>query len=522
MPPVPFPQSHHGRLYCEAAFKDLENSGCSAEEVSAFQHRVIETFKDCLVESGEDNTSTVFKLSKMLLDSELAKEQALKGKEQALKGKREAEWDARKKSGDAFVCFEQMVFDDDVPLIDRGLLRRDHCAESIWKSLPPAGSLPSPTPTDSMKLRREEGKIYKVHKKEGFFTDVSGRAKDTCRASSFGHIGPLAPSCRNQWKDGIIYSAGKKGGKELTTDEAQMLMYGSVSAAGANSTSLFTDASNFIFAENDFLASADPACIKAPIAPFRSQLENDGRPISALVLARDKDSLRLPGFLLGTYETLDPRIEEHKEQINMALAGLKEAVTSMISLYRKVPCPSCLRGNKFCPEVRQALDKDNQVRWFKFDQTAAGDRVFMKITFSEELKRGQPYPVTADRHPCPNLGFLALRNTNVYVNCLYSKEMIPGLAYDPATPAAVLVPACMDVEGGTRNCMICRRLVTEHVHGEAYYTSESGEDEDVRSSDSGTSLEGGKDRQPLSVSSAASLRDTRETDGGFIGEADGW
>jgi len=369
-------------------------------------------------------------------------------------------------------------------------------------------------------MRRAECKIYNEHKAHGFLTDVSGRPKDCCPAAQFGHIGPLASSCRAQWKPCVIYSAGMKDSRYLTSDEAEMLIYGSTSSAGnENRNSLFTDPSNFILADNDGCWSQDPSYILAPIQPFKDQLETDGRPLSALVLARDSTSLALPGFLAGKYETLDPQIESDRKEIDIALDGLEQALKKLISLYRNEHCASYLKEKKYCPEVRAAFDRAGEFRGFKF--VAAGDRLFMKITFSAGLKRGQPYPSASIWQPCPNLGFLALRNTNAYVNCLYRMGLIPTLPYDDGIRTALLVPVCMDVKEGTRSCSICRRFVSEHVHGEVYYTSESGDDRDSDSSDGDSITIGDKDQLAMSGSSTASLRDTTYMDRSSLVELGG-
>ena len=79
----------------------------------------------------------------------------------------------------------------------------------------------------------------------------------------------------------------------------------------------------------------------------------------------------------------------------------------------------------------------------------------------------------------------------------------------------------MDVKEGTRSCSICRRFVSEHVHGEVYYTSESGDDRDSDSSDGDSITIGDKDQLAMSGSSTASLRDTTYMDRSSLVELGG-
>ena len=536
---VPFPESTHGERYCQAAIDLLRTSGRTTEEIDIFREKITDAFGDSpSISIDATETDAVFKFLRKVLDQLLqaeaaelesnkllksAQEAELRAQEAELRAQeaelraQEAELETKKRTGEAFVCLDHLVFDRDIHLHPPGALPCDHCGELFWNSLPTAGSTRVPTPTNSKKLRQVESKIYHEHKAKGFPVDVSGRSKDCCPGAQFGHIGPLAPSCRNHWIDALIYSAGQRFGRSMTREEAEMLMYGSQSPTGVKDfNSLFTDGTNFVFSDHDGCCEQDPSHILAPIMKFKDQLETDGRSVSALVLARDITSLALPGFLYGKYETLDPRNELDKREIDLAFDALEDGVNRLISLYCPVFCASFLWKKKYCPELRKAIADEGKFRGFRYDQSVAGDRLFMKITFSDALKRGQPYPVAADGHSCPNLAFLALRNAKTYCNYLYKKGLIPRLPYDASIPAAVIVPVCMDVEGGTRGCGVCRRFVAEHVHGEAYYTSESGDDEDSDSSDSD-----GKDKLALSGSSDASLRDTAYMDGGSAVECDG-
>ena len=134
----------------------------------------------------------------------------------------------------------------------------------------------------------------------------------------------------------------------------------------------------------------------------------------------------------------------------------------------------------------------------------------MKIKFSQALDRSRPYPVGADWHPCPCLGFLALRTANCYVNYLYRKGLIGSLPYESEVPTAVLLPCCTDVLGGTRACAVCRRFVKEHVYAGAYYTSD--DDGDAESSDSEGSSKEDQDKG-ISPSSVVLLIDRDDIDG---------
>jgi hypothetical protein len=135
-----------------------------------------------------------------------------------------------------------------------------------------------------------------------------------------------------------------------------MLMYGSQSSTGADDlNSLFTDGTNFIFADHDGRCDIDPSHILAPIMEFKDQLETDGRSVSAWVLARDITSLALPGVSYGKYETLDPRIDSDKKEIDMALDALQEGLNRLINLRCRLPCPSFVRAKKFCLELREAI-----------------------------------------------------------------------------------------------------------------------------------------------------------------------
>jgi hypothetical protein len=539
-----FPKTYNGEKCCQAAINDFTISARSQEAVNDFREKIATIFQDSplvqreAAEEGPD--AELFKFLRSMLDRLLLAEleinqmklEAKEAKllavetnqmkleaEQAKLEAKEAKLELRKKTGEAFMCLDQMIFDRDIILHPPGALPYDHCADMIWSSLPAAGSIKLPTPTSAKTLRRDESRIFRVHKADGFHTDVSGRPKHGNSAAQLGHIGPLAPGCRNHWMEGIIYSAGRKDGRLLSNEEAAMLMYGSQSTTGVKDlNSLFCDGSNFILRDNDGCFTLDPSHMIVPIMDFKSQLENNGRPVSALVLARDIASLALPGFLMGKYETLDPRIESDKEEIDMALAGLEDAVKSLLSLYCYVYCPSFSVEKKLCPELRTAIADVGKFCGLRYDEEAARDCVFMKITFSEALRRGQPYPVAADQHPCPNLGFLAHQNVNCYANHLYRMGLIPALPYDAKTPTAVLVPGCMDVEGGTRQCAVCRRFEAGHVYGEAYYTSESG---DSDSSDDDGVSEVDEDKLALSGSSAASLRDTSYMDGTSVVESDG-
>ena len=393
--------------------------------------------------------------------------------------------EVKKLSGEAFVCLDHLVFDQEIALLESGAIPYDHYGELIWNSLPAPGSVLLPPATCARQFRKKESKIFCNHRDGGFNTDISGRPKSESPGAQFGHIGPLAPSCRDHWLVSIIYCGGLKDGRPLTHEEARMLAYGSRDASGAEDiNSLFTDGTNFIFADQDGCNNADPSYIIAPIMTFKNQLENNGRPLEALVLARDIISLRMTGFLFGKYETLDPRIAADKLEIDLALDGLIDGVTRNISLYCRLACPSVqvVNEKKKCGELRCAILSETKFLGLRYDRAVAGDRLFMKIKFSQALDRSRPYPVGADWHPCPCLGFLALRTANCYVNYLYRKGLIGSLQYESEVPTAVLLPCCTDVLGGTKACAVCRRFVKEHVYAEAYYTSD--DDGDAESSDS--------------------------------------